>query len=407
MLSAPPSRLSRNAVLVVAAVVIVSLGWPALPQPPAPTTANSAVRAGSGGSGASSSSAAAAAAASAASAVSLSSSASSAAGGTAHSCAFMRSSGPRDERARCRLAEFGDARSVGLSLHLRTRFLLVRFDRDDDTSGNCLTGEEFHEQGLSDFIVEALRISAARRSEPLPGCGDELGRAWYLDVGANIGVHALAVAAAGFGVVAVEGMPSTAARLQCSKLLNGFEHLYIAAQAAGPEERAHACMHRPNNHNMGAVQVGAGEDAAGCVADYATSMTTLDALMARLGLEVAPAVVKIDAEGSELGVVRGYDTFIRRHRPPYVFIELLDVPTRCEVLSWFVERGYRAFRGDMETEYTDAVRALSRGGKGQLCPWEDSCGKNYALVRADDAVALAAISKDGELGPPPHVAMCG
>ena len=47
-----------------------------------------------------------------------------------------------------------------------------------------------------------------------------------VQVGSNIGVHSLHVAAAGYPTISIEGFRPTAARTFCSKLLNRFEHMY-------------------------------------------------------------------------------------------------------------------------------------------------------------------------------------
>lgn len=47
-----------------------------------------------------------------------------------------------------------------------------------------------------------------------------------VQVGSNIGVHSLHVAATGYPTISIEGFRPTAARTFCSKLLNRFEHMY-------------------------------------------------------------------------------------------------------------------------------------------------------------------------------------
>jgi FkbM family methyltransferase len=132
--------------------------------------------------------------------------------------------------------------------------------------------------------------------------------ATFFDVGANIGQHALwgaqCVGAAG-RVVAVEPNPDICHRLLVNRRLNGFtERISVAAVAlsARPEVLT---FEAPPFWNLGlSRQVSEGEEFLGLERILVAS-TTLDELCRHLDIRKID-LLKIDTEGSELGVLQGF-----------------------------------------------------------------------------------------------------
>jgi FkbM family methyltransferase len=151
-----------------------------------------------------------------------------------------------------------------------------------------------------------------------------------IDVGANIGWHTAALAAAGAAVIAVEPLAANLVRLR--RAVAGYPAVVIEATALGagagrvghttPADGAYAAVRGPAD--------GAGSDAP------SWPMTTLDELWQRHG---APPVrvVKIDVEGYELEVLRGGRQLLAGCRPA-VLVETVQLAQSAAV---FAELGYR------------------------------------------------------------------
>lgn len=128
-----------------------------------------------------------------------------------------------------------------------------------------------------------------------------------IDIGANFGVYALALAAAGARVIAVEPAPDTAATLRASAAANGFADLtVIEAAVSDTIGTAYLSDESPESRALG----NSGRPVA---------TTTLDALTAE-----HPGVVdfiKIDAEGAEAAILAGGAAFFAT-QDPLVMIEV-------------------------------------------------------------------------------------
>ena len=138
-----------------------------------------------------------------------------------------------------------------------------------------------------------------------------------VDVGANYGYYTLlfgdAVTSSG-RVLAVEPNPHAASLLRETLLLNGFSgHTSVVEAALGPPGLAESRLFMPNGEPKNALLVDHDILSGGEIVTVA--VTTLDALTADF-----PHVdlVKIDAEGGEIGILAGMRELIKRHRPNLV-----------------------------------------------------------------------------------------
>ena len=133
-----------------------------------------------------------------------------------------------------------------------------------------------------------------------------------LDLGAHIGTFALAAAAAGCSVLAVEASSDNAALLRASASANGFRHLRVVAAAVGDHPGwVDFCARGPWGH----------------VATPAVDLprqtvlaVTIDELLTELALP-DPAFVKMDIEGSEVAALRGMRRLLERDDAPPVLYE--------------------------------------------------------------------------------------
>jgi FkbM family methyltransferase len=120
-----------------------------------------------------------------------------------------------------------------------------------------------------------------------------------LDVGANIGTFALAMAQWGCRVVAVEAASDTVERLRRHVESNGLlDRVQIVQSALGAKKGSITlrCGSTPSDSGLRTV-TGEGR------ALEEVEMETGDALLARLG--IVPTLIKVDVEGGELSVLQG------------------------------------------------------------------------------------------------------
>jgi FkbM family methyltransferase len=154
------------------------------------------------------------------------------------------------------------------------------------------------------YEVEWLRLLAA--AMPDAEC--------FVDVGSHVGVYALTLAQAfpDRRVIAIEPLPANFAHLTRGIALNGLTNV-VARQAVVTETPGRATFHvsplsdangslvRPSHYQTGDVVV----EAARYRAQHPGFVSTLDVEAIRLDdLVDRPAVVKIDVEGGEAGVLR-------------------------------------------------------------------------------------------------------
>jgi len=142
-----------------------------------------------------------------------------------------------------------------------------------------------------------------------------------IDVGANVGFYAIPLARAlGARVFAFEPMAANVARLGRNVDANGLHRLvHVAPYALGAEPGS---LRLAFERDIFGVSASSGNAAPAEPADagIAVPVRTLDTAADELGI-VDCALVKIDAEGAELGVLRGGAMFIARHKP-LVLLEL-------------------------------------------------------------------------------------
>jgi len=206
----------------------------------------------------------------------------------------------------------------------RKNFDLFTYGRSEFISGYCLRGGDaiFFEEHETDLIISLLRAAPGGATVGNRDSSDAFfHQPWLFDVGSNLGVHTVAVGATGFGVIAIEANPVTAARLHCSIAKNGLSNVALFnAAVVGSDGPTTVCMQVPQAENVGTAFVSTGACAAG-----ATSVPTLtlDHFFSALPAELPPpGVLKMDIEGFELFALRAGTAWLKRSPPPYVLIEV-------------------------------------------------------------------------------------
>ena len=140
-----------------------------------------------------------------------------------------------------------------------------------------------------------------------------------VDVGANVGYYALTAAAA-VGptgrVVAFEPGPAVAARLQENVDLNGFTNISVVRSAVA--DRIGELHLRVGEDSEGSSLYDVGEPSTRLAC--AVPVTTLDDYVRTAGILLVD-VLKIDAEGAEVSILRGARGILSGPGAPLLFIE--------------------------------------------------------------------------------------
>jgi len=166
----------------------------------------------------------------------------------------------------------------------------------------------------------------------LAGGGD------FVDVGAHVGMYAIAAAAC-LGdrgrVLACEPNPEARARLVENVALNGCTNVVVSAVAIS-DRPGEALLHVPQTPDPSFSSLGEGRFAEGEPVRVATATLDAEVEAARL----TPALVKIDVEGAELAVLAGGRRTLE-HRPA-LLVEV-GPASAAAVEAELSSLGYRAF----------------------------------------------------------------
>ncbi len=178
-------------------------------------------------------------------------------------------------------------------------------------------------------LDSGLRIAIPRTQDQITGYALEEQREWFedeihfvrallrpgervLDVGANHGVYALAMASVVSEqgrVLAIEPSARVAARLTASARANGFSQLSVLTCAVS-DRRGEAVLQLGASSELNALAHGAAADAGG----ERVTLETIDELARANGMSDV-AFVKLDVEGEELKALAGARTLIAEAAP--------------------------------------------------------------------------------------------
>jgi len=158
-----------------------------------------------------------------------------------------------------------------------------------------------------------------------------------IDVGANVGIHAvpLAASAPSVTVLAIEPVPSNVRRLYSNVRANSIQNVDVIEAAVGAAEGL-TTLHVANDPAYASTEaVIKGQREIG---QLAVRQTTLDAIWERAGRPPV-SVVKIDVEGGELAVLSGAGDLLASEHPS-ILIEAHG-PQLDAVASVLARTGYR------------------------------------------------------------------
>lgn len=222
------------------------------------------------------------------------------------------------------------------------RLVHLNYDREwvatrKRTRGGAVRSYElYNRHGRDEMLAELERR-----------CGPE---SVVFDVGANVGVYALALAAGepDRRIVVIEPAPVVADQLEANVRANGFaDRIDVRRCGLGAESGRQPFYVSTYTELSGFDRESATRWEADVAAVESIPMTRLDDLVSE---SRPPDVVKIDVEGSGSAVLHGGRETLERHRPT-LFLEIHedaltgDEPTDCRTLLDDLSYGIRE-RGD-------------------------------------------------------------
>jgi FkbM family methyltransferase len=171
----------------------------------------------------------------------------------------------------------------------------------------------------------------------------------FWDLGANFGLFAVTAARAvgrNGHVLALEPDPRNLRRLRANVLLNRCRNIELIAAAVG-ESTGVTSFESCDQGAYSGVRV---SEHPGRTRTISVAQTTLDTLSREPG-RLAPQVIKMDIEGSELFALRGGVDLFERTRP-ILLAEFSDRRTApygyaaADIYDWLAERAYTLLRFD-------------------------------------------------------------
>jgi FkbM family methyltransferase len=227
------------------------------------------------------------------------------------------------------------ARSVVISAFPRPyRVYVHQIGQDNIVSESIVNGQyngRWFEAHIRAQILDKLQLS--NETNPL-----------ILDIGANIGIHALYLASLGYEVHGFEPLPGNYELLECSIASNEFRNLHLNNYGLGPK-KTEVCMSSAQG-NMGhsfitTNSVCASKMRVEVLGDYLHTV-----LKGRV-----PYLVKIDVEGYEFNALESATDYFEKYgKPKYIFSEF--APTFIEstgrkprdYILWLEGLGYKVTR---------------------------------------------------------------
>jgi FkbM family methyltransferase len=207
-----------------------------------------------------------------------------------------------------------------------------------------------------------------------------------IDVGANVGIHAVPMAASSPSakVLAIEPVSSNVRRLLINVQANLIENIEVIEVAIGSHEGL-ITLHvadDPAYASTAAVVKGQRE-----IGELAVEQTTLDVIWERSGRPTV-SVIKIDVEGSELAVLNGAPALLASQHPA-ILIEAHGGQFGA-VAAALAKNGYRPHRAEGLQPWNHLFQATEKrrpgGDPAQHSPSDRTscCPEEAVVVTKDD-----------------------
>lgn len=244
----------------------------------------------------------------------------------------------------------------------------------------------------NDIIGRRVRTQGAYEVEVLAGidavanCAGR-GNGVALDIGANIGNHAVSMARAFSRVVAFEPHPVMAAALRANALLNGCTKLQVMEMALGAHEAVGILQQVRPDHSGTLELAPAGNAHVEEPGQVAVHLMRGDDVLDQV-LEPGERItfIKIDVEGAELPALQGLKAYLQRDHPVICF-EVRNPVEGRQVRAFLADAGYLDFQALRASRIGlgSLHRLFTRNGRIKHYRWEHVAefeGRHYAAVFA-------------------------
>jgi len=224
-------------------------------------------------------------------------------------------------------------------------------------------------------LEEPMALGLFAQGAYEPGTIDSIlsqleGGGTFVDVGSNIGAIALPIAARrpSARVICVEADPEIAELLRANVSTNSLPNVTIIECIAGGEAASAVSFYRapPNKFGMGSVA----PRFNGAVLDL--KQRTLDEVCDELGVTTID-VLKIDVEGSELGVLRGAERRLKSPEAPWIIFEFNDwaeagIPGQSPgaAQAYLISLGFSLFELDRKGHPCASLKEPLRAGGAMI-----------------------------------------
>jgi FkbM family methyltransferase len=163
-----------------------------------------------------------------------------------------------------------------------------------------------------------------------------------IDIGANHGVYALSMAKAVGAtgrVVAFEPATQTRTLLEASARLNGFDQLIVDHRGVA-EKSGVAFLSIDNQCELN--QIATSDSPVSAVESI--ELTSLDDWLESSPPQRPIRLIKIDAEGQEMNILRGAEKLLEKHSPLILYEIRHDLHLHFELVEAFASHGYQSYR---------------------------------------------------------------
>jgi FkbM family methyltransferase len=172
----------------------------------------------------------------------------------------------------------------------------------------------------------------------------------FIDIGANIGLYSIITARivgkAG-RVVAFEPQPALIRILRDNIELNGLTNIDVVNCALGSKQgRSELFQVAEENEGEATLRLRGDEKSVGT--PTTVEVRRLTDVLEELDIGSVD-MVKIDTEGAELEVLKGFNGWLAERPPKYIFVECIDdhlkrfgADSSC-LISFLIENGYKCF----------------------------------------------------------------
>lgn len=207
-----------------------------------------------------------------------------------------------------------------------------------------------------------------------------------IDVGANVGLHALqlAVLVGPDGLVhALEPAPGPRQLLEAGVHENRFESRMRIHAAAGGAKDGRAMLWLDSGAGLASSTM---KDWGASDVGIHVDVVALDDLLA-IDESRSLALIKIDVEGAEAVVIDGAASLIKARRPRAIIVEVSSFDASTKVVKSVTDCGYVAVLPQGGRLVPDTASLPARNGAGFADPSFDY--RNVFLIRAEDAERTA------------------